>query len=198
MIVVNATVLSNLAWVTWLSILKELFGEMLIPLPVYEEILKGIDTGYAFLKSVDELVEKGDWITLGLLKDEHEKRLFKSLLDSVGYGEAAGIAIAKRRALHFFSDDRVAREAAEQQGVEISGTLGILKVAVEEGKLSTQEADEVLREMIRGGYRSPIQSVKELLEGQIGGCWDHGERHVDCGRRGFDDGEARSKIQDKR
>lgn len=57
----------------------------------------------------------------------------------------------------------------KQQGVEISGTLGILKVAVEEGKLSTKEADEVLQEMIRGGYRSPIQSVKELLEGQIRG-----------------------------
>lgn len=53
--------------------------------------------------------------------------------------------------------------------MEISGTLGILKVAVEEGKLSTKEADEVLQEMIRGGYRSPIQSVKELLEGQIRG-----------------------------
>ena len=53
--------------------------------------------------------------------------------------------------------------------MEISGTLGILKVAVEEGKLSTKEADEVLQQMIRGGYRSPIESVKELLKGQIGG-----------------------------
>ena len=169
MIVVNATVLSNIARVNWLKILEGLFGEILIPLPVYEEILKGIDTGYTFLKSVDEIVEKGDWITLALLKDEHEKRLFKNLLDLVGYGEAAGIAIAKRRALHFFSDDRVARERAKEQGVEISGTLGILKVAVEEGKLSTKEADEVLQEMIRGGYRSPIQSVKELLRGETGG-----------------------------
>lgn len=113
MIVVNATVLSNLARVTWLRILKELFGEVLIPLPVYEEILKGIDAGYDFLKSVDEIVEKEDWITLEFFKDEHEKRAFKTLLDSVGYGEAAGIAIAKERSLHFFSDDRVARETAK-------------------------------------------------------------------------------------
>ena len=176
MIVVNATVLSNLARANLLKILEQLFGEIIIPLPVYEEILKGIDTGYAFLNSVDEIVEKGDWVTLALFKDEHEKRLFKNLLDSVGYGEAAGIAIAKRltllnklnltgRALHFFSDDRVARETAKKQDVEVSGTLGILKVAVEEGKLSTKEADEVLQEMIRGGYRSPIQSATELLEG---------------------------------
>ena len=168
MIVVNATVLSNLAQANWLKILQELFGEVLIPLPVYEEILKGIDTGYAFLKAVDELVEKGERITLGLLQDEYEKGLFKDLLVSLGYGEAAGIAIAKRRALPFFSDDRVARETAKQQGVEISGTLGILKVALEEGKTSSNEADEVLQEMIRGGYRSPIQSIEELLEGQTG------------------------------
>ena len=169
MIVVNATVLSNLARVNRLRILKELFGEILIPMPVYEEILKGIDAGYDFLKSVDELVEREDWIVLGFFKDEHEKRIFKNLLKSVGYGEAAGIAMAKRRSLHFFSDDRVAREVAKEQGVEISGTLGILKVAVEEGKVSTNEADQVLQEMIRSGYRCPIQSVKELLEGQTGG-----------------------------
>jgi len=102
-------------------------------------------------------------------KDERERRIFKNLLGLVGYGEAAGIAIAKGRSLHFFSDDRVAREVAKQQGVEISGTLGILKVAVEEGKLSTKEADKVLQEMTQGGYRSPVQSVIDLLEGQTGG-----------------------------
>lgn len=168
MIVVNATVLSNLARVNRLQILEELFGKILIPIPVYEEILKGIDAGYDFLKSIDELVENKDWIILGFFKDEHEKRIFKNLLYSIGYGEAAGIAIAKGRSLHFFSDDRVARETAKKIGVEISGTLGILKVAVEERKLTTKETDKVLQQMIQGGYRSPIESVLELFEKQTG------------------------------
>jgi predicted nucleic acid-binding protein len=47
--------------------------------------------------------------------------------------------------------------------VKVSGTLGILELLVEEGKLSIGEADAVLSRMIQGGYRSPIQSLKELL-----------------------------------
>jgi predicted nucleic acid-binding protein len=38
--------------------------------------------------------------------------------------------------------------------VEISGTLGMLKLAVEEGMLSVGEADGVLNQMIDGGYYS--------------------------------------------
>jgi predicted nucleic acid-binding protein len=52
--------------------------------------------------------------------------------------------------------------------VEISGTLGLLKLAVEEGTLSIGEADEVLNRMIDGGYYSPIRSIDELLGGGDG------------------------------
>lgn len=47
--------------------------------------------------------------------------------------------------------------------MEISGTLGMLKLAVEEAELSIGEADEVLNQMIDGGYHSPIRSIEELL-----------------------------------
>jgi len=61
MIVVNATVLSNLARVNQLRILKELYGKIVIPIQVYEEILRGINEGYYFLKTVDKVAEEG-WI----------------------------------------------------------------------------------------------------------------------------------------
>lgn len=105
MIVVNTTVLSNLAQVQRLDLLHELFGEILIPLPAYEEILRGLEAHYTFLQAVEEILEE-DWVTLGSLKPE-ERKLFKALLQHVDPGEAAGIAIAKRRKFLFFSDDRV-------------------------------------------------------------------------------------------
>jgi predicted nucleic acid-binding protein len=58
MIVVNTTVLSNLAIANHLNILEKLFKKVLIPFPVYEEILKGIEAGYAFLKRIDEIIER--------------------------------------------------------------------------------------------------------------------------------------------
>lgn len=162
MIVVNATVLSNLARANRMNLLED-YGQVIIPSQVYEEILKGIAAGYDFLKRADEIVEAA-WVELAILETEKARALFKSLLDVVGYGEAAGIAIAKERDSLFFSDDRKARRVAQDQGVRISGTLGMLKLAVEEGNLSIREADEILSKMIQGGYHSPIQSLKELLE----------------------------------
>jgi predicted nucleic acid-binding protein len=116
-IVVDTTVLSNLARVQRLNLLGELFGEILIPLPAYEEILRGLEAHYTFLQAVEELLEE-DWVTLGSLEPK-ERKLFTELLQRVDPGEAAGIAIAKRRKLLFFSDDRVARRTALDQKVSI-------------------------------------------------------------------------------
>jgi len=59
MIVVNATILSNLARVDRLGILKELYGKIVIPIQVYEEILQGINEGYYFLEKIDTIAEEG-------------------------------------------------------------------------------------------------------------------------------------------
>jgi predicted nucleic acid-binding protein len=162
MIVVDTTVLSNLARANRTNLLKKIHGQIIVPSQVHEEILKGIAAGYDFLEEADKIVET-DWAQLVVLEGERERTLFRNLLDVVGYGEAAGIAIAKERNFVFFSDDRKARRVAQDQGVKISGTLGMLELLVEEGKLSIGEADAVLSRMIQGGYRSPIQSLKELL-----------------------------------
>jgi hypothetical protein len=162
MIVVDTTVLSNLARANRINLLEKIHGQIIIPSQVHEEILKGIAAGYDFLEEADKIVE-ADWVKLAVVEGKRERTLFRNLLDVVGYGEAAGIAIAKERNLVFFSDDRKARRVAQDQGVKISGTLGMLELLVEEGKLSIGGADEILSKMIQGGYRSPIQSLKELL-----------------------------------
>ena len=165
MIVVNATILSNLARVDRLGILKELYGKIVIPIQVYEEILQGINEGYYFLEKIDTIAEEG-WTVFEAPTSKKGRNSLKKLLFSVGYGEAAGIAVAKEQGLLFFSDDKKARQVAKQEGVLVSGTLGTLKLAIEEGMISIEEADKVLGEMIRGGYRSPIQSMKELFESE--------------------------------
>ena len=92
MIVVNATVLSNLARSNRIYLLEN-YGQVIIPFQVYEEILKGIAAGYDFLKSIDEIVDE-DWIKLVTLESGKERTIFKGLLDTVDYGEAAGITVA--------------------------------------------------------------------------------------------------------
>lgn len=111
MIVLNTTVLSNLARADRLSLLEALYGQVCVPSQVHDEILKGIAAGYAFLEAADKITE-AEWIELTTFVSRPERTLFKTLLGTVGYGEAAGIAIAKERDLLFFSDDRKARRVA--------------------------------------------------------------------------------------
>ena len=79
MIVVNTTVLSNLAEADRLSLLETLFGRVLVPSQVHDEILKGIAAGYDFLKAVDESTE-AEWIVLTTFENQPERTLFKRLL----------------------------------------------------------------------------------------------------------------------
>jgi predicted nucleic acid-binding protein len=100
MIVVDTTVLSNLARADRLSLLEALYGQVLVPSQVHDEILRGIAAGYDVLKAADESTE-AEWMALTTFENRPERTLFKSLLGVIGYGEAAGIAIAKERDLLF-------------------------------------------------------------------------------------------------
>ena len=77
MIVVNTTVLSNLAHANRTNLLKKIHGQIIVPSQVHEEILKGIAAGYDFLEEADKIVE-ADWAQLVVLEGERERTLFKT------------------------------------------------------------------------------------------------------------------------
>jgi predicted nucleic acid-binding protein len=63
------------------------------------------------------------------------------------------------------TDDRDARRVAQAIGVDLSGALGALVNLVDQGTLSIAQADELLAEMQRHGYHSPVNSLSELEDG---------------------------------
>lgn len=81
-------------------------------------------------------------------------------------GESATLAAAAERGWSVAVDERAARRLAERDlGRErLTGTVGILVAAIEQKHLTKEEADAVLREMVNGGYWSPVSSVSEALE----------------------------------
>lgn len=63
------------------------------------------------------------------------------------------------------TDDREARTTAQSLGVAVSGTLGTLANLVRGKAITLAEADTLLLQMMRHGYRSPVQTLSELLDG---------------------------------
>jgi predicted nucleic acid-binding protein len=108
-------------------------------------------------------IPETDWpwlIVLSLTTDERQVR--DELMPPLDKGEAACLTLARSRGYAFLSNDRMARREARRLGVPLSGTIGVLKALVDEEKVSREEADEALRQMVALGYRSPVRSLSEL------------------------------------
>jgi len=116
-IVSNSSPLIFFSAIGMLDILAD-FGDISIPKAVYEEVTNND------LKGSKE-VKNADWIKV-VEVEEHEYIAFSSAL---GAGEAQAIALAiKQNADLILLDDLAGRRAAVAYGIEVMGTLGLLKV----------------------------------------------------------------------
>ena len=167
-VVINNTVLSNFASVERLALIRRLFKIVYTTSEVHQEILTGISAGDNFLMEIDKNISFGKggkgWIEIIPIKTQEEHLLSDSLMKNLHAGEATCITVAKSHSLVFLSDDLKAREIARDEKVKVSGTIGILGHCIKKRIVSLSEADEILKEMIKKGYHSPIYSLEELLE----------------------------------
>ena len=165
-IISNTTVISNFASVGRLDLLHQVFDEVCLSTEVYAEIQDGLAEGHVFYADIETHIHPltpHGWLHLVALTDENEIRLFDQLLESLHRGEASSLAIAVQRGWAFFSDDARARQIGRELQVPVSGTLGVLLLAVRKHLLPLAEANALLEQMIHAGYRSPYTSLAELI-----------------------------------
>lgn len=161
-VVIDSCCLSNFAHSDSLYILDKLFGRSAyISEFVYAEILRGIQKGHNNLLKIIDSVKDGQLGEINLITSE-EKALFETLSVSLGLGEASSIAIAKSRGFLLASDDRTARSHAQDLGISVTGTLGIIKKAVLNSLLAPEEGDLFVAHMKNAGFDTPINTLQEL------------------------------------
>ena len=154
-VLVDTTVLNNFAQVRRSDLLRRIYPEAVVPPIVLAELTAGERLG---------IVPLCDWTWLEIaLLNEDESTQARRFPRELGPGEAACLALAITRGLLLLTDDGGARALAGSLGIEISGTLGVLASLVREEALSLELADELLTEMRRRGYRSPVHSLSEVL-----------------------------------
>ena len=68
-------------------------------------------------------------------------------------------------ATHFTTtSNRTSRKQALAWGIPLSGTIGVLLLAIQDGRLTLDEGNVLLNEMIdRANYRSPTTDLRSLL-----------------------------------
>jgi uncharacterized protein len=125
-VVSNSRPLINLAEVGRFSLLKDLFQRVLIPRGVFEEVVvRG--AGQPGSKET----RSARWISRGKLKQPDIANILMAELDR---GEAEAIALALQgKADWLLIDERKGRRFAQQAGLKVKGTLGILIEGVRHG-----------------------------------------------------------------
>lgn len=163
--VVNSTVLSNFAAVGHLDVLRDTVTSLYLPVEVYSEILDGQMAGYAFYDDIQQHIfplAPDGWLHLVTLTDD-ELELSLSLPAHLHQGERSCLSIARQRGWGFLTDDRAARLQAAAWHVLISGTLGILLLAVQDQRLTVQDGNILLGRMIeQAHYHSPVTDLSLL------------------------------------
>jgi len=164
--VVNTTVLSNFAAVGRLDVLRDTALPLYLPSEVHHELLEGQMAGYRFYDNIEQHIypfDSNGWLHLVAMTNE-ELRLSALLPTHLHQGERACLCIARQRGWGFLSDDRTARRQAVAWNIPLSGTLGVLSLAVQDGRLDIDRGNILLGEMIkRANYRSPTTDLKLLL-----------------------------------
>ena len=104
------------------------------------------------------------WRDLPIMTLTEEESIFAGRLSSrLAAGERSCLAVAAQRRGLLASDDLDARRTARDLGIPRTGTVGILVLCVRHGYLSRKEANELLTEMKRLGYRSPVDRLDLLI-----------------------------------
>ena len=131
MIVVSDTSpINNLAAINQLHLLQQLYGTVLIPEAVYQE-LTDPDFPVAGAKEVQTFT----WIQIRAIED---RTMLKALSSELDPGEAEAIVLAlEMKAEQVLIDERRVRMIAARLNLHYTGILGVLVEAKSQGFIST-------------------------------------------------------------
>jgi len=139
-----------------LNLLRQKFGEILIPEAVWHEaIVDGHDK-----KGTDE-IQHVDWISVVPIQN---KLLAKALEKDLDYGESEAIVLAiESKADFLLLDDKLARAIAVTLGLEIIGAVGVLIWAKKEG-LIQQLSSELDALATQANFRMSQDLIDRALQ----------------------------------
>lgn len=160
-VVSNASPLIGIARIDKLDLLRELYGELVIPEAVWHEVVvRGAGQPGA------EQIRASEWI-----RQEHveNRTLVQVLAQDLDVGEAESIALAlELQAEILLMDERLGRQTADRLGLRYIGVVGILVQAKHKGLIDRIESLLVaLRN--RAGFRISDELYVRVLqdEGEV-------------------------------
>jgi predicted nucleic acid-binding protein len=155
MIIADAGPIIAFARIGCLALLRQVIGEFVVPDAVYDDlVVKGGDRPGA------EEVRRGEGMQRHTLCN---RQALAQLPRSLAQGEREAILLAEEEGAPLLVDERKAREIAEHRGIEVVGTLWVLKEAKQRGLLLAVRP--IIEELLAIGYWfHPERVIRPFLE----------------------------------
>ena len=139
-----------------LHVLRDLFGEVLIPRAVWIEV---VEKGRG--KPGFDEVRNADWIRVVDVRDHLGVEILEREIER---GEAEAIVLAKELgASLLLLDEKIPRIIAKSLGLKVAGSLAVLFIAKKKG-LIDEDLDSLLKELRRKGVYFSDKVVEALRE----------------------------------
>ena len=158
LVVSNTSPILNLAIIGQLELIRQQFGQVQIPLAVLSELKVLEDRPGS--KEIQAAVKMG-WIEVQEISSQLSVQLLQQVLDQ---GEAEAITLAiDLKADRILLDERDGRKIAKSLGLKVTGVLGILLRAKQEGELSSLP-DAIDALVKTAGFRIAPELLAKVLE----------------------------------
>lgn len=153
-VLANTTPLIALANIDRLELLHNLYGTIIVPQTVMDEIIR---------EPARQRVQNSSWIRVEAIQDLSQRDYFRARLHA---GEVDVMILAReQKADLVIMDDDAAKKTAKFLGLKVTGTLGVLLKAKREGYL--EKVEPVINELIRDGLFIS-DTIKEYVMTEAG------------------------------
>jgi uncharacterized protein len=153
-IVSNTTPISELAKVEQLQLLQDVFGQVIIPQEVYDELMVGNHPAVLAMQSAN-------WIQVRSLRDRFSLQELQTQTN-LDLGECAAILLAEElEADRLIIDERAARQIAKSRRLPVIGTVGVLLLAKQRDLRPSVK--DILDAMIDKGTRISAKLYQQAL-----------------------------------
>ena len=152
-VISDATPLISLLKINRLNLLEKLFGEVVIPQAVYDELTRNPS-----FEAEANVIRKSVFVKSERITNESAVRILRNTA-SLDHGESEAIILAEElKAELLLLDEYKARRVAEQRKISVTGTLGVILEAFDEGLLTASDVRQCIE-----GLRQTKRWIGEAL-----------------------------------
>jgi predicted nucleic acid-binding protein len=164
-VVSNSSPLIYLAKIGRLNLIKNVYAQIRIPEAVFNETV----TQGKILKITDaSIIEEavGNWILKERISSETDsKYAFLDENNRIGLGEKQALKLCKQLNVDIFIvDDKEARRVSRILKIKPIGTCGMLVQAHRKGLISTNEAEQILDDLIKAKFRIDSTVYRSIIK----------------------------------